>query len=149
MKKSFLVLGFLAIISISFNLGSCNKDENIVSHAYSAWTEKMTDADSVIYAKARAAYLNYPANDDSTYCKFMSLPQNPYAVRTKEVEDGIVYQFACRDYIVTVYMGNGAEVGKVIEIEVGYDHIIPLNSIPTFLPGPIPPDPRKRDTIIY
>lgn len=50
------------------------------------------------------------------------------------------YQFACRDgYAVTVYKGTGDKVGKVIKVEEGSDSF----------PAPIPPDPRKRDTLIY
>ena len=67
-----------------------------------------------------------------------------YAKRTKAVENGMNYQFACFDnYVVTVYKGTGDKVGKVIEILVGgYDNDTPF-------PGPIPPNPRKRDTLIY
>ena len=61
-----------------------------------------------------------------------------YAKRTKAVENGMNYQFACRDkYVVTVYKGDGDGIGKVIAVavEVGVDTWVPL------------PPPVKRDTI--
>lgn len=137
--KSILLFVVLVAIIASFSLVSCHKDEP-EKDDYSEWTET-TEADSVIYAKARVAYLEDPANEGSAdYVIMQFLSHNPYAVRTKAVENGMNYQFACFDnYVVTVYKGTGDKVGKVIEIIEGYDAI----------PGPIPPKPRKRDTLIY
>lgn len=104
----------------------------------------MTEADSVIYARARTAYLDDPANEGSADFMIMQfLSQNPHAVRTEAVEKGMNYHFACRDYIVTVYKGNGDDIGKVIEIVAQND----AEGLP--FPPPIPPDPRIRDTLIY
>lgn len=147
MRKLVLLVGFMIITSAYFNLTSCSKDEDedeetgIVSHEYSDWME-MTETDSVLYAKARAAFLDDPANAKSPhYLLLKSLSGNPYAVRTQiaATREGINYQFAFPEIVVTVYIGNDDEVGKVIMIEAGLD----------LFPGPIPPDPRKRDTLIY
>ncbi len=136
--KSILLFVLLVAIIASFNFISCQKDEP-ESGDYSEWME-MTEADSVIYAKARAAYLEDLTNASAANYKIMQLlSHNPDAVRTKAVENGKNYQFACREYVVTVYKGNGDEVGKVIEIEAGYDQ----------LPHPYIPEPRKHDTILY
>ena len=137
--KSILLFVVLVAIIASFSLVSCHKDEP-VGDVYSEWMD-MTAADSVIYARARTAYLEDPANKGTADFMIMQiLSQNPYAVRTEAVEKGLNYQFACRDeYFITVYKGNGDNIGKVIEIAVGYDNF----------PAPIPPDPRKRDTLIY
>lgn len=136
-NKSILLFILLVAIIASLNFVSCHKH---VSDDYSEWTET-TEADSVIYAKARVAYLDDPANEGSAdYMIMQFLSHNPYAVRTKAVENGTNYQFACFDeFVVTVYKGTGDKVGKVIEIMVGYDSF----------PGPIPPDPKKRDTLIW
>lgn len=133
--KSILLFVALVAIIASFNFVSCNKYES-ESDGYSAWTE-VTEADSVIFAKARTAFLNDPANAGSADFMIMQLLSNPYAVRTMAVENGMNYQFACKDeYVVTVYKGNGDGIGKVIAVEAGVDD------------GYIPiPPPRKRDTI--
>lgn len=137
-KSILLFVLLLAIFSVS-NFISCHKyvPEN---DGYSKWTE-MTEVDSVIYAKARAVYLEDPANEGTVeYVIMQFLSHNPYAVRTKAVENGTNYQFACLDnYVVTVYKGTGDKVGKVIEIEEGSN----VDG------GPIQPAPRKRDTLIY
>ena len=118
--KSILLFVLLVAIIASFNFISCHKYEP-ENDGYSAWTE-LTEADSVIYAKARAAFLDDPANASSADFKIMQLLSNPYAVRTKAVENGMNYQFACRDkYVVTVYKGDGDGIGKVIAVEVGND----------------------------
>ena len=139
--KSILLFVVLVAIIASFSLVSCHKDEP-ENDDYSVWWE-MTEVDSVIYAKARAAYLEDPENKGKAeYMIIQFLSQNPLAVRTKAVENGMNYQFACFDnYVVTVYKGTGDKVGKVIEIEEG--------SNVDGVPGPIPPKPRKRDTLIY
>ena len=129
--KSILLFAVLATIIAFFNFTSCHKYEG---NDYSEWMPT-TEADSVIYAKARKAYLDDPANKGTAEFKIMEfLSGNPYAVRKEAVENGTNHQFACMDeFIVTVYKGNGDDIGKVIKIEVGqYD---------TFI-GPV-----KRDTI--
>ena len=121
------ILFFVALVAIiaSFNFISCHKYEP-ENDGYSAWTE-LTEADSVIYAKARAAFLDDPANASSADFKIMQFLSNPYAVRTKAVENGMNYQFACRDkYVVTVYKGDGDGIGKVIAVEVGNDTYGPI-----------------------
>ncbi len=137
--KPILLFVILVAIIASVNLVSCHKYEK-ESDGYSEWMV-MTEIDSVIYAKARTAYLANPANAGSANFMIMQfLSHNPFAVRTEAVDKGKNYQFACtEEYSVTVYKGNGDEVGKVIEIEVGYDQ---------GAPPPLPP-PRKRDTIPY
>ena len=138
--KSILLFVLLVAIIASFNFISCHKYEP-ENDDYSEWAET-TEADSVIYAKARVAYLEDPANEGlADYVIMQFLSHNPYAVRTKAVENGTNYQFACFDeFVVTVYKGTGDKVGKVIEIMEG--------SLDGF-PAPIPPNPRKRDTLIY
>lgn len=135
----------MVITSAFFNLTSCSKDEDeeagIVSHEYSDWME-MTETDSVRYAKARAAFLDDPGNAKSPhYLLLKSLSGNPYAVRTQiaATREGINYQFAFPEIVVTVYIGNDDEVGKVIMIEAGFG----------LIPGPLPTYPRRRDTIPY
>lgn len=132
-KSILLFVLLLAIFSVS-NFISCHKyvPEN---DGYSVWWE-MTEVDSVIYAKARAAYLEDPENKGKAeYMIIQFLSQNPLAVRTKAVENGMNYQFACFDnYVVTVYKGTGDKVGKVIEIEE-------VSNVDGF--------PCKRDTIPY
>lgn len=121
MKKLILFFALIVVVTISFNLVSCNKDDSeIENYGYSVWAD-LTDADSVIYAKARAAYLEDPANKGKAeYMVIQFLSQNPFAVRTKAVENGTNYQFACLDnYVVTVYKGTSDKVGKVIAVEVG------------------------------
>lgn len=140
--KSILLFVVLVAIIASFNFTSCHKYES-VSSGYSEWMET-TEADSVIYAKARVAYLDDPANEGSAdYVVMQFLSHNPYAVRTKAVEDGTNYQFACFDeFVVTVYKGTGDKVGKVIEIMEG--SLVGNDGFP----APIPPNPVKRDTLI-
>ncbi len=142
-KPILLFVVLVAIIALS-NLVSCHKYEK-ESDDYSEWRE-VTEIDSVIYAKARTAYLEDPANAGSANFKIMQfLSCNPFAVRTKAVDNGKNYHFACtEEYSVTVYKGIGDEVGKVIEIEVGYDQGTPP-------PPPIPPlpPPVKHDTVLY
>lgn len=137
--KSILLFVLLVAIIASFNLVSCHKYES-EDDGYSEWNA-VTEADSVIYARARTAYLEDPANKGTADFMIMQfLSQSPHAVRTEAVEKGLNYQFACRDeYFITVYKGNGDDIGKVIEIVEGYDNF----------PGPIPPDPKKRDTLIW
>ena len=139
-NKSILLFILLMAIFVASNVISCRKyvPEN---DGYSVWYE-MTEVDSVIYAKARAAYLEDPENKGKAeYMIMQFLSHNPHAVRTKAVENGMNYQFACRDsYAVTVYKGTGDKVGKVIEINGGYD---------ASRPTPPAPNPQKRDTLIY
>ena len=143
--KNKLILLFVVLVAIiaSFNFISCHKQVT-ENDDYSVWWE-MTEVDSVIYAKARAAYLEYPENKGKAeYMIIQFLSQNPLAVRTKAVENGMNYQFACFDnYVVTVNKGTGDKVGKVIEIMEG--SLVGNDGFP----GPIPPKPRKRDTLIY
>ena len=142
-NKSILLFVLLLAIFVASNFISCRKyvPEN---DGYSVWYE-MTEVDSVIYAKARVAYLEDSANEGTVeYVIMQFLSQSPYAVRTKAVEKGLNYQFACRDlYVVTVYKGTGDKVGKVIEIMEG--SLVGNDGFP----APIPPKPRKRDTLIY
>lgn len=137
--KSILLFVVLVAIIASFNFISCHKYEP-ESDDYSEWMPT-TEADYAIYAKARQAYLDDPSNEGSADFMIMQfLSHKPDAVRTKAVEKGRNYQFACGDeYFITVYKGTGDDIGKVIEIIEGYDAI----------PGLIPPQPRKRDTLIY
>ena len=96
----------------------------------------MTPADSVIYAQARRAFLEDTANTGSlNYHLMQFLSHTPYAVRNKVMEKAKNYQFACRDYFVTVYKGDDAEVGTVTEI-------IPEDEFSDEYP-----DSRRRDTI--
>lgn len=118
--KSILLFVLLVAIIASFSLVSCHKDEP-VGDVYSEWMD-MTAADSVIYARARTSYLEDPANKGTADFMIMQfLSHKPDAVRTKAVEKGRNYQFACGDYVVTVYKGDGDGIGKVIAVEVGND----------------------------
>lgn len=99
----------------------------------------MTEIDSVIYAKARAAYLDDPANATAPEYEMMKSLSEPYAVRTKAVENGMNYQFAFTICVVTICKSDGDEVGKVIEIQGYSDYGTP--SPPTY--------PQRRDTIPY
>ena len=134
MKKLILLFGLLVAISVSFNFISCHKSES-EGDGYSEWMET-TEVDSVIYAKARKAYLDDPANVSSPDFKIIQfLSGKPFAVRTQTVKGkGKNYQFAFPEIVVTVYKGNNDEVGKVIKVEdeEGDDQFI----------GPV-----KRDTI--
>lgn len=131
------ILFFVALVAIiaSFNFVSCHKYEP-ENDDYSAWTE-LTEADFVIYAEARTAFLNDPANAGSVeYMIMQFLTSKPYSVRTQAVENGKNYQFTVTDgYVVTVYKGNGDGVGKVIAVEVVND-------------TSLPPHPVKRDTTV-
>lgn len=131
------ILFFVALVAIiaSFNFVSCHKYEP-ENDGYSAWTE-LTEADFVIYAEARTAFLNDPANAGSVeYMIMQFLTSKPYSVRTQAVENGKNYQFTVTDgYVVTVYKGNGDGVGKVIAVEVVND-------------TSLPPHPVKRDTTV-
>ncbi len=140
--KSILLFFLLAATIASFNLVSCRTNEPD-NDGYSEWAV-LTEADSVIYAKARTAYLDDPANVVSgDYAIIMFLSHNPCYVRTREVPNGSGrnYQFLCTDdYVVTVFKAYGEDIGKVTEILVsGSDGY----------PAPVPPAPRKRDTIPY
>ena len=129
MKKSFFCLMAVAAIM----LAGCGKE----SDDYSEWMV-MTEIDSVIYAKARAAYLDDPANATAPEYEMMKSLSEPYAVRTKAVENGMNYQFAFTIYVVTICKSDGDEVGKVIEIQGYSDYGMPT-----------PPKPQGRDTIPY
>lgn len=125
-KNRYLFVLMLAIIA-SFSFVSCSENETETeSEEYSEWAQAR-EADFVIYAKAREAYLDDPANASSKNFMIMRfLSGNPYAVRTKAVKNGKNYQFAFNDYVVTVCKGNGDEIGKVIEVEVGFDEVPPF-----------------------
>ena len=102
----------------------------------------MTEADLDVFAKARAAYLDDPANATASEYETMKTLSEPYAVRTKAVENGMNYQFAFTIYVVTIHKIDGDEVGKVIEIQ-GDSYGGPgLPTSPT-------PTPQKRDTTLY
>ena len=132
--KSILLFVLLVAIVASFNLVSCHKNapEN---DGYSDWT-KVTEADLDVFAKARAAYLDNPANATASEQEMMKSLSEPYAVRTKAVENGMNYQFAFTICVVTICKSGGDEVGKVIEIQEASDY-----------GAPVPPTPQKRDTI--
>lgn len=136
--KSILLFVLLAAIIVSVNIVSCHKYEK-ESDDYSEWMV-MTEIDSVIYAKARAAYLDDPANATAPEYEMMKSLSEPYAVRTKAVENGMNYQFAFTICVVTICKSDGDEVGKVIEIQ-GYSDY----------PTPAPPTypQQRRDTIPY
>ena len=102
---------------------------------YSDWTE-VTEADLDVFAKARAAYLDDPANAAAPEYEMMKSLSEPYAVRTKAVENGMNYQFAFTICVVTICKSDGDEVGKVIEIQGASDY-----------GKPTPPKPQGRDTI--
>lgn len=87
-NKSILLFILLLAFFVASNLISCRKyvPEN---DGYSVWHE-MTEVDSVIYAKASAAYLEDPENKGKAeYMIMQFLSQHPLAVRTKAVENGI------------------------------------------------------------
>ncbi|MBQ0124181.1 MAG: hypothetical protein KBS58_04985 [Bacteroidales bacterium] len=135
--KSVLFFVLLVAIVASFSFISCHKNDP-ENDGYSVWTEG-TEADLDVFAKARAAYLDDPANATAPEYEMMKSLSEPYAVRTKAEGKGIVYQFSSAMLIVTIYKGDGDEVGKVIEIQGASDGG----------PGlPPPPTPVKRDTII-
>ena len=134
--KSILLFVLLVAIVASFNLVSCHKND-LENDGYSDWT-KVTEADLDVFAKARAAYLDDPANATAPKYEMMKSLSEPYAVRTKAVGNGMNYQFAFTICVVTICKGDGDEVGKVIEIQGASDYGVPT-----------PPDPKRRDTIPY
>ena len=95
-------------------------------------------ADLDVFAKARAAYLDDPANVTAPEYEMMKSISEPYAVRTKAEGNGMNYQFAFTICVVTICKSDGDEVGKVIEIQSIGDYGTPL-----------PPKPQGRDTIPY
>ena len=134
--KSILFFVLLVAIVASFNLISCHKYEP-EDDGYSDWTE-VTEADLDVFTKARVAYLDDPANVTAPEYEMMKSISEPYAVRTKAEGKGIDYQFSSAMFIVTIYKGDGEELGKVIEIQSISDYGTPP-----------PPKPRGRDTIPY
>ena len=112
--KSILTFVLLAVITASFCFTSCSEDEKESnSEYYSDWME-VTDADSIVFAKARMAFINDPENAGSASCKLLeSLPDKPKAVKIEIEEKGKYYQFAFQHCEVTVYKGNGDKVGRV------------------------------------
>ena len=135
--KSILLFVLLVAIVASFSLISCHKYEP-EDDGYSVWTE-VTEADLDVFAKARAAYLDDPANATAPEYVNMKSLSEPYAVRTKAEENGMNYQFAFTICVVTIYKSDGDEVGKVREIQGASDY---------GTPGP-PLPPGRRDTIPY
>ncbi len=136
--KSILLFVLLVAIVASFNLVSCHKNDP-ENDDYSDWTE-VIEADLDVFAKARAAYFDDPANATAPEYEMMKSLSAPYAVRTKAVENGMDYQFAFTICVVTICKSDGDEVGKVIEIQGASDGG----------PGlPTPPLPQRRDTIPY
>lgn len=121
-------------------LTSCSKDEEeetgieTDSDDYSPWRD-VTDADSIIFADARTAFLSNPANVGSTeFMTLQVLPIKPLAVRTKAIKGvGTNYQFDFITCEITVLKGDNDEVGTVIEV-------ITEDSGPGY-------HPIKRDTI--
>ncbi|MCQ2176210.1 MAG: hypothetical protein MJY80_07645 [Bacteroidales bacterium] len=134
-KSIFLFVLLVAIVA-SFSLISCHKNDP-ENDDYSDWTE-VTESDLDIFAKARAAYLDDPANATAPEYEMMKSLSEPYAVRTKAVENGMNYQFAFTICVVTIHKSDGDEVGKVIEIQSIDDYGTPS-----------PPQPQRRDTIPY
>ena len=134
-KLIFLFVLLVAIVA-SFNLVSCHKYEP-EDDGYSDWTE-VTGADLDVFTKARVAYLDDPANVTAPEYEMMKSFSEPYAVRTKAEGKGIDYQFSSAMFIVTIYKGDGEDIGKVIEIQSIVDYGTPL-----------PPKPQGRDTIPY
>ena len=137
--KSVLFFVLLVAIVASFSFISCHKNDP-ENDGYSDWTE-VIEADLDVFAKARAAYLDDPANATAPEYEMMKSLSEPYAVRTKAVENGMNYQFAFTICAVTIHKSDGDEVGKVIEIQGASDGG----------PGPglpPPPTPVKRDTLI-
>ena len=93
--KSILLFVVLVAIIASFNFISCHKYQP-ENDGYSEWMVT-TEADSVIYAKARTSFLDDPANASSADFMIMQfLSQKPDAVRTMAMENGMNYQFACQ-----------------------------------------------------
>ena len=136
--KFKLILLFVLLVAIvaSFNLVSCHKYEP-EDDGYSDWTE-VTEADLDVFAKARVAYLDDPANVTAPEYEMMKSLSEPYAVRTKAEGNGMNYQFAFTICVVTICKSDGDEVGKVIEIQGASDY-----------GKPVPPTPQGRDTIPY
>ena len=132
--KSILLFVLLVAIVASFNFISCHKYEP-EDDGYSDWTE-VTGADLDVFTKARVAYLDDPANVTAPEYEMMKSISEPYAVRTKAEGKGIDYQFSSAMFIVTIYKGDGEEIGKVIEIQNIDDYGTPQ-----------PPKPQGRDTI--
>ena len=134
--KSVLFFVLLVAIVASFSFISCHKNDP-ENDGYSDWTE-VTEADLDVFAKARAAYLDDSANATASEYEMMKSLSEPYALRTKAVENGMNYQFAFTICVVTICKNDGDEVGKVIEIQGASDG------------GPVPPTPTpiKRDTLI-
>ena len=134
--KSILLFVLLVAIVASFSLISCHKNDP-ENDGYSDWTE-VTKAGLDVFAKARAAYLDDPANATASEYEMMKSLSEPYAVRTKAVGNCMNYQFAFTICVVTIHKSDGDEVGKVIEIQGASDY-----------GTPIPPKPQGRDTIPY
>ena len=134
-KSIFLFVLLVAIVA-SFNLVSCHKND-LENDGYSDWTE-VIEADLDVFAKARAAYLDDPANATASEYEMMKSLSEPYALRTKAVENGMNYQFTFTICVVTICKSDGDEVGKVIEIQGASDY-----------GTPVPPTPQRRDTIPY
>ena len=136
--KFISVLFFVLLVAIvaSFRFIACHKNDP-ENDGYSDWT-KVTEADLDVFAKARAAYLDDPANATASEYEMMKSISEPYAVRTKAEGKGIDYQFSSAMFIVTIYKGDGEDLGKVIEIQGASDG------------GPgLPTPPGRRDTIPY
>ena len=125
----------MVAIVASFNLVSCHKNDP-ENDGYSDWTE-VTETDLDVFAKARAAYLDDPANATASEYEMMKSLSEPYAVRTKAEGNCMNYQFAFTICVVTIHKSDGDEVGKVIEIQGASDD------------GPAPPPIPRRDTIPY
>ena len=133
--KSILFFVLLVAIVASFRFISCHKNDP-ENDGYSVWTE-VTEADLDVFAKARAAYLDDPANATASEYDMMKSLSEPYAVRTKAEGNCMNYQFAFTICVVTICKSDGDEIGKVIEIQGASDA------------GPVPPPPGRRDTIPY
>ena len=134
--KSILFFVLLVAIVASFSLISCHKNDP-ENDGYSDWVE-VTEADLDVFAKARAAYLDDPANATTPEYEMMKSLSEPFALRTKAVENGMNYQFAFTICVVTIYKGDGDKIGKVIEIQGASEY-----------GTPDPPKPQRRDTIPY
>ena len=135
--KSILFFVLLVAIVASFNLVSCHKNDP-ENDGYSVWTE-VTKADLDVFAKARAAYLDDPANATASEYEMMKSLSEPYALRTKAEGNCMNYQFAFTICVVTIHKSDGDEVGKVIEIQGASDYGMPSPPLP----------PGRRDTIPY
>ena len=78
--KSILLFVMLIVIVAPFNFISCHKHE-LENDDYSDWTE-LTESDLDVYFKARAAYLDDPANaTDPEYSLIESFASKPSHVR--------------------------------------------------------------------